>query len=332
MSKKSESKKRITDLTWSERWILIKDTIGEFTIDKGLFHGAALSFYTIFAMVPIIYLAVSTFGFFIGQSTILGIVRQILTEQVGVEDVSGIMDFLISIDFAKDNFFLRNIGIIALLISSTAIFISLQYSVNFFYDIERIFTSKRKQFYSNLLSRVLSFGFLAFFGAVIIVTYFTQLILISFGHQLLGETSYFSAVSLEVLRHVVGVLSKVLIFSFVLKYLHDGIVSWRLAWVGGFVTAVLLHLGQLIIQYYLSHFFFAKDGGLAGALLVLLGYMYYSSQMIFIGAKFTAVYGRMVGEPIRVKESKKAEFVHLEPEEKQVIVEKVRKEAKSKEK
>lgn len=315
MSKKSESKKiRITDLSWSDRWKVVKDTVTGFTLDKGLFHGAALSFYTIFAMVPIIYLAIATFGYFIGQGTLLGIVREILTTQVGVEDVSGIMDFLISIDFARGNFILRNIGVIALLVSSTAIFNSLKFSVNFFYDIERLYDSKRKQFYSNVLTRVLSFGFLAFFGAVIIITYFTQLILITFGHELLGETSYFSSVFLEVLRHVVGVLSKVLIFGFVLKYLHDGEITWRLAWVGGFVTALLLHLGQLVIQYYLSHFFFAKDGGLAGALLVLLGYMYYSSQMIFLGAKFTAVYARMVGEPIQVKKSKRSEFTTIDAE------------------
>ncbi len=309
MSKKSQSRKRrITDLNRADRWTLIKDTFSEFTLDKGLFHGAALSFYTIFAMVPIVYLAIASFGYFIGQDTLLDIVRQILTEQVGVEDVSGIMTFLKSIDFAKGNFILRNIGIIALLVSSTAIFNSLQYSVNFFYGIERVYDSKRKQLYSNILARILSFGFLAFFGAVIIVTYFTQLILISFGHALLGESSYFSAFFLEILRHVVGILSKVLIFSFVLKYLHDGEITWRLSWTGGVVTAILLHLGQLLIQYYLSHFFFAKDGGLAGALLVLLGYMYYSSQMIFIGAKFTAVYARIVGEPIQVKKSKKMEY------------------------
>ena len=317
MSTKSQSKKRkITDLTRADLWRLIKDTFSEFTLDKGLFHGAALSFYTIFAMVPIVYLAIASFGYFIGQETLLSIVSELLIKQVGVEDVSGIMEFLKSIDFAKGNFILRNVGIIALLISSTAIFNSLQYSVNFFYDIERVFDSKRKQFYSNVITRVLSIGFLAFFGAVIIVTYFTQLVLISFGHEILGESSYFSAVFLEILRHVVGILSKVLIFGFVLKYLHDGEISWRLAWVGGFVTAILLHLGQLVIQYYLSHFFFAKDGGLAGALLVLLGYMYYSSQMIFIGAKFTAVYSRIVGEPIKIKESKKGEFVVVDPDEK----------------
>ena len=317
MSTKSQSKKRkITDLTRADLWQLIKGTFSEFTLDKGLFHGAALSFYTIFAMVPIVYLAIASFGYFIGQETLLSIVSELLIKQVGVEDVSGIMEFLKSIDFAKGNFILRNVGIIALLISSTAIFNSLQYSVNFFYDIERVFDSKRKQFYSNVITRVLSIGFLAFFGAVIIVTYFTQLVLISFGHEILGESSYFSAVFLEILRHVVGILSKVLIFGFVLKYLHDGEISWRLAWVGGFVTAILLHLGQLVIQYYLSHFFFAKDGGLAGALLVLLGYMYYSSQMIFIGAKFTAVYSRIVGEPIKIKESKKGEFVVVDPDEK----------------
>jgi membrane protein len=67
------------------------------------------------------------------------------------------------------------------------------------------------------------------------------------------------------------------------------------------LTAFLLYFGQLLIKYYLGNFFFAKDGGIAGTMLVMLTWMYYSSQIIFFGAKFTAVYGKMVGKTIHAR-------------------------------
>ena len=70
---------------------------------------------------------------------------------------------------------------------------------------------------------------------------------------------------------------------------------------GALVTGILLYLGQLLIKYYLGNFFFASKGGFAGSFFVILAWVYYSSQIIFLGAKFTAVYARMVDQPIRVK-------------------------------
>lgn len=307
MSKKSSSKRGIRFLSWQDRWRLVKETFSDFIIEKGLFHGAALSYYTIFAMVPIIYLSIVTFGQIIGQKTMLEIITKLLREQIGIKDVSGIVEFLKTVDFEKGSFALRVIGIIALVISSTAIFASLKNSMNTFYDLERVYDSKRKQFVSNLLARLLSVGILTFFALVVIVTYFLQIVLISFGHKIFGEVDTFQWFVMVVAQHGIAILSNLLIFGVVFKYLHDGEVSWHLAWSGSFVTSVLLYLGQLLIQYYLSHFFFAKDGGIAGTLLVILAWMYYSSQIIFLGAKFTAVYARVMGEPIRVKGSLKPE-------------------------
>lgn len=286
----------------------MKETFADFIIEKGLFHGAALSYYTIFAMVPIIYLSIATFGSIIGQKTMVEIITKLLKEQVGIKDVSGIISFLKTIDFEKGSFVLRVIGIIALIISSTAIFASLKNSMNTFFDLERIYDTKRKKFVSNLLSRLLSVGLLGFFAAVIIITYFAQVILVSFGHKIFGEMHGVSDFILGVTQHIVGILANLLIFGFVFKYLHDGVIQWRLAWMGALVTSILLYVGQLLIQFYLGNFFFAKDGGIAGALLVILAYMYYSSQMIFLGAKFTAVYARILGHPITVKASKKKEL------------------------
>jgi membrane protein len=70
---------------------------------------------------------------------------------------------------------------------------------------------------------------------------------------------------------------------------------------GATATALLLYLGQLLIKYYLTNYFFAAEGGIAGTIFVLLAWVYYSAQIIFLGAKFTAVYATMVGSPIHLK-------------------------------
>ena len=75
----------------------------------------------------------------------------------------------------------------------------------------------------------------------------------------------------------------------------------KLAAAGALITASLLYIGQLLIKYYLTHYFFARDTGIAGTLLVLLTWVYYTSQIIFFGAKFIAVYAKISGKPIKVK-------------------------------
>jgi membrane protein len=87
----------------------------------------------------------------------------------------------------------------------------------------------------------------------------------------------------------------------VFKYVHDGIVKWRLAFRGALLTGTLLYLGQLLIKYYLFNYFFAANGGIAGTFFIILAWVYYSSQIIFYGAKFTAVYAKLIGQPIQFK-------------------------------
>ena len=79
-------------------------------------------------------------------------------------------------------------------------------------------------------------------------------------------------------------------------------VKWKIAFSGALATGLMLYFGQLLIKYYLGNYFFAKDGGIAGTMLVLLAWMYYTSQIIFLGAKFTAVYAKMVGQKIVLRD------------------------------
>jgi membrane protein len=294
-------KKGVRHLSWPEIGVLIKDTFVEFFKEKSFFHGAALSYYTIFALVPMLYLSFATFGKIVGHDTMVEIVGKILKEQVGIKDISGIISFLNEMNLEKGSFILNLFGIIALVLSSTALLMSLRGSLNDFFDIEKSFQNKKKMILDTIFTRLVSVSMLAVFGVIIIVLYFTQTILISFGNEFFKGSKAISWVFMEFSQHGISILTNLLIFTLIFRYLHDGLVMWKLAFGGALTTSILLYFGQLLIKSYLTHYFFANDGGIAGTLMIILLWAYYSSQIIFFGAKFTAVYARKVGKPITVK-------------------------------
>ena len=291
-------KKGIRHLSWLEIWELIKTTFIEFFQEKSFLHGAALSYYTIFALVPLLYLAFATFGKVLGNDQMGEIIGKLLKEKVGVQDVDGILSFLHGVNLEKGSFILNVVGIIALLLSSTALLASLKGSINEFFDIEKKFHDRKRLIMDHLLSRLVSISLLAIMGMVIVIVYFAQTLLLSFGSKLFEDAESIHWIVVNLFEHGLSILSSVIIFTFIFKYLNDGIVEWKVAFGGALVTATMMYFGQLLINYYMGHYFFAKDGGIAGTMLVILAGMYYSSQIIFFGAKFTAVYARKVGKTI----------------------------------
>ncbi len=302
MKQKLSLKKGIRHLTWTEVRQLIKTTFSEFFQEKSFLHGAALSYYMIFAIVPLLYLAFATFGKIVGNVKMVEIIGKLLKEQVGIQDVSGILSFLNGVDMEKGSFMLNVIGVFALLLSSTALLASLRGSINEFFDIEPVFHSHKKLIIGHLVSRLVSVTLLTVMGIVVIVIYFAQTILMSVGSHLFEGKEIIHWFILSLIEHGLSIISSVIIFLFIFKYLHDGVVKWKIAFSGALATGLMLYFGQLLIKYYLGNYFFAKDGGIAGTMLVLLAWMYYSSQIIFLGAKFTAVYAKMVGQKIVLRD------------------------------
>ena len=301
MKSKKLPLEKIRKLSWREYFRLWKQTVIEFASENSLFHGAALSYYTVFALVPIIYLSIVSFGKIIGQKTMVKIISGVLKDQVGIKDVQGIIDFLNQIDFEKSNVLLQTVGIFVLLISATAMLASLKRSINEFYDIVRVIKDKKKKILANLLDKLIHVGLLMFFGLVIVVVYFSETFMISFGDRLFSGVEFVHHFATFCIQNLAPLLTNFIIFYFIFRFLHDAIVPRKIAMGGALVTTVLLYLGQLLIKYYLLHYFFAKDAGIAGTLLILLTWVYYTSQIIFFGAKFTMLYAKMVGCPLQVK-------------------------------
>ncbi len=289
----------IRTLSWKEIGQLWLETVKEFFAEKGFFHGAALSYYTVFAMVPIIYLSIISFGRIIGQAAILQIIEKFMREQVGIQEVDEIIGVLNKVNFEKGSFVLNIVGIVSLLLTSTALFASLRNSINEFYDLDEVRLKRKKKVVKNIVSRLVSIGMLMAFGLVVVVAYFLQIFLLSFGSKLLSDADSLLWLLKFLIQYGISLGSNVLLFGLIFKYLHDGKVAWKLAFAGSAVTALLFYLGQILIKFYLQNYFFGANGGAIGSILIILAFVFYTSQIIFFGAKFTAVYARKVGKPIQ---------------------------------
>lgn len=291
-------KEKRIKLTWSQRITLIKRTFVEFFQENSFFHGAALAYYTIFAIVPILYLALISFGAIMGQDAIIQLIDKLLREQVGMTDSSGLMEFLNQVDFEKSNFWLNVVGIITLLISSSAVISSLRMSINEFYDVEIVLNNKKVKVYHTILTKLISIFMLTVIGLSIVVLYTGETVFMSLSSKFYEYIGLESSWLLKLMENMVTIGINTMIFAMVFKYIHDGKVIWRLALSGGLLTSILLFLGQMGLKYYLNHFFFGSKMGIAGSILIILAWVYYSSQIIFLGAKFIKVFSGLIGKPI----------------------------------
>lgn len=286
-------------MSWMRRIELVKSTFIEFLQGKSMRHGAALAYYAMLALIPILYLSVTFIGRFVGEDLVLELIGEMLRDDVGLKDPSGILDYLNQVEFIKGEVYLQVIGVVALLFSCTVIFNSLKSSINDFYGVFPENVAKKKLVLRSLVSRLISMLFIVGITLFFILLYFAEPVLLSFGHTLFEGVSVIDRVFIIIAGHGIPILTNWFIFTFIFKYLTDGVVDWKMARHGAFITSVLLYVGQLLIKFYLANYFFgAISGGVAGTILVLLVWVYYSSQIIFFGAKYIAVLSRMNGKTI----------------------------------
>jgi membrane protein len=106
---------------------------------------------------------------------------------------------------------------------------------------------------------------------------------------------------LPILDHALSILLNYLIFMLIFKFLHNARVMWKVASMGAIVTSILLYVGQLIIKYYLLNVFTLGSAGVAGSFFIFLAWVHYSSQIVFVGAKFTYTFSNRIGQPIKLK-------------------------------
>jgi membrane protein len=273
----------------------IKDALIEYIQEGAFFHGAALAYYTLFAFVPIVYLTTSIFGRVFGQSNMESIIIDLLKNRVGINNTDDVMSILHQVNFDRPNIFLEIISILVLLYGCSAFFVSLKRSMNEFFNINRKNRHEENILMDIVGFRFLSVAYLGVFALIIILFYFAQMFAFSILEHWIQSKNGFVDFTFSVLQYFISILSNILIFIVVFKYIHDGSIPWRIATNGAFVTSLFLFVSQLVIKYYLINYFFLGNLGIAGSLFILLAWVNYSAQIVFFGAKYTAVLARKRG-------------------------------------
>jgi membrane protein len=275
-------------------WALLRDTTIEFFNDNALSRGAALAYYTAFSLAPVLLIAIAVAGLVFGRDAAQGAVVQELSGVMGQESAQALQTLLNGAFHHRGSGWLATVlGGITLLITATGVFVELQSSLDAIWKAEpAAFTTSE-----IVKARLLSLGILAALAFLLIVS-------LLFSTALQAAGTYFGVISnhfqtvLMAGNVVVSFVLLCLLFAAIYKVLPDCYVAWRDVGVGAVVTALLFSVGKFAISFYIGSSAIASSYGSAGSLIVLLVWIYYSTQIFFFGAEFTKVYARSRGRVI----------------------------------
>jgi membrane protein len=256
--------------------------------------GAAIAFYTIFAIAPLFMLVLALAGAVFGSEAAHRELFGQIKGLVGDNGATAIQSILTAADKPKTSLFATIIGLITLFVGASTVFIQLQQSLNAIWNV-RLKTSGLKSF---LRHRLLSFAALLGIGFLLLVSLIVSAALEAAGKWIGGVIP-----AHEVIWHILDLLLSLgiitLLFAMMFKLLPDVLIAWRDVWVGAFVTALFFTLGKYLLGAYLGRSTLSSAYGAAGSFVVVLLWVYYSAQILLFGAASIHVYARQHGSPIR---------------------------------
>ena len=272
-------------MRWRVYLKLIKLAAKGWVANRAPSMGAALAFYSAFSLAPLLIIAISVAGAIFGENAARGAIDQQLVSLVGPTAAGAIKSLLGAAQSKSQGVIASIVGIVTLLIGATTVLVELQN------DLDRIWRAPPRELGVKTLLRshavslgiVLGIGFLLLVSLVLtsVVSMYTK----RWGFYFPGFTS-----ALTVINFVLSVALVTSLTAILYKWLPNADIAWRDVWVGALITAILFQFGQFGIGVYLTHSAVGSAYGAAGAMVVLLLWLYYSAQIFLFGAEFTHAY------------------------------------------
>jgi membrane protein len=274
---------------------LIKETIDEWSKDKASRLAAAISYYTIFSISPLLVIAIAVAGIVFGEKAASDQIFREIRGLIGDQGAQAIQTLLVSAAQRKGSGILATIiGVITLLVGASGTFGQLQDALNTIWEVK---PKEGRGIRGILRDRLLSFSLVLAVGFLLMVSLIVSAALAALGKYLSGLLP-FSTQLMEVVNFGISLAVTTLLFAVLFKVLPDARVRWRDVWIGALVTALLFSLGRFLIGLYLGRNSVSSAYGAAGSLVVLLLWIYYSAQILLLGAEFTQVFANRLGERI----------------------------------
>ena len=275
---------------FSAAWKMLKETVLAFISDEALSRGAAIAFYTVTSIAPVLLIVIAIAGLVFGPDAAQNAITAQLSGLMGQQTAEVLQNAVASASGKTAGVVATIIGIITLMVTASGVFGEIQTSLNAIWKAEAKGTTVSRL----IRARAASLGLVATLGFLLIVSLVVSTALTAFGNYL-DSVLPFGKFILTVLNTVVSIMLISLLFAAIYKVLPDRHLEWRDVVVGALVTAILFTVGKSLISWYIGSSAIASSFGAAGALIVLLLWVYYSAQIFLLGAEFTKIYANRHG-------------------------------------
>ena len=274
---------------------LLKETFQEWQQDKAPLLAAALAYYTVFSITPLLVIAIAITGAVFGQDAARGEILEQINQLVGEQGAQAIETALVNANQPQLSGVASIISVVVLLVGASGVFAQLQEALNTVWNVR---AKPDGGIWEFIRKRLLSFGMVLAIGFLLLVSLIISAMLSGISkleiNLLPGFTPLWQLLNLAI---SFGFIS--LLFALIYKYLPDVKIRWKDVLVGAIITALLFTLGKFLIGLYLGRGSLGSTYGAAGSLIVFLAWVFYSAQILLFGAEFTQVYARKYGRRIR---------------------------------
>jgi len=273
---------------------LFKAAFDEWNEDKAPRLAAALSYYTVFSIAPLLIVVIAVAGLAWGQDAVQGHIDEQIQGLVGREGADVIQETLRNVRRPQESLVATVIGLATLLLGAGGVFGQLQDALNTVWGVE----PKPRGILGTIKDRFFSFTMVVGAGFLLLVSLIISAALAALNNFLTGLLPD-AVFVLQIINFLVSFGVVTLIFALIFKVLPDVEIQLSDVWIGAAFTAILFTIGKTLIGLYLGNSGVASTYGAAGSLVIIILWVYYSAQILLYGAEFTQVYARRYGSQIR---------------------------------
>jgi len=275
-------------------WSLLAETVYEWSEDRAPRLGAALAFYTVFALAPGLIVIIALAALLLGQQAAQGQIINQVQDLIGFAGAQAIQAAIESARSAGGSLVATSLGVVTLLFGLWGVFGELQDALNTIWGVT---ARPWRGVIGAIKDRFWSFAMVVGIGFLLLVSLAASAWLAAVG-KFFAQVSPLPVAVMETANALLSFVTITLMFAVIYKLLPDVRITWRDVWVGAAVTALLFTIGKSLIGLYLGRSTVASVYGAAGSLIVILLWIYYSAQVVFFGAEFTKVYSRRFGSVV----------------------------------
>ena len=274
---------------------LFKDTYNEWSEDEAFDLSAAVAYYSIFSLPPLLLIVVALAGIFFGPDAVQGKITAEVGSTIGKQSAENIQAMISNAYKSGQSKIATIVGIATLIFSSTGLFYQLQKTLNKIWEVK---ANPKGGIKKLILDRATSLGIVLAVGFLLLISMVITTMVNAFSDWIMHMLPHFVIYLFYVVNFLLSFVVITALFALIYKFLPDVRMEWRSVWVGAAITALLFVIGKFGLGLYFRFGNPVSTFGAAGSVILILLWIYYSCLILFFGAEFTQVYARRYGHSV----------------------------------